>query len=265
MTKSLKLRTALVTGSTSGIGLAIAERLVKDGITVILNGIGSETAIEQAVEKVEKACCNGAQVDFIGADLRDPSQIKDMMDTIITKYGSIDLLVNNAGVQHTECLETFPIEKWDQIIGVNLSSVFHTTRSVLTVMQEQGYGRIVNIASCHGLVASKEKSAYVAAKHGVVGLTKVTALENAEQGITCNAICPAWVRTPLVEAQIVRKAEQERLSHEEAAKLILVEKEPSLRFTTTEQIADTVIFLTSSASDNITGSSFAMDGGWTAQ
>jgi 3-hydroxybutyrate dehydrogenase len=255
-------RVALVTGSTSGIGLAIARALHADGCRVVLNGFGEPDAI--AAIRTELAV-DGVPADYDGADLSRPEAVVALVEGVLARHGRIDVLVNNAGIQHTARIEAFPPEKWDQILAINLSAVFHATRAVLPSMQARRSGRIVNIASVHGLVASVEKSAYVAAKHGVIGLTKVTALENAEAGITCNAICPGWVLTPLVERQIEARAKAKGCDRDAAARELLAEKEPTLRFTRAEDIAAMVVFLAGPAGDNVTGSAFTLDGGWTAR
>ena len=207
----------------------------------------------------------GVKAIFHGADMRQPSEIEDLIHTVKKTWGHIDILVNNAGIQHVSSIEEFPIEKWDDVIAINLSSSFHTTRLVLPGMRERNWGRIVNIASVHGLVASANKSAYVAAKHGLVGLTKVTALETATTGITCNAICPGWVLTPLVQQQVDAKAQAMNLSVAEATKLLLSEKEPSMQFTTPEELGALAVFLCSTAGNNVRGVAWNMDGGWAAQ
>jgi len=207
----------------------------------------------------------GVKAIFHGADMRQPSEIEDLIHTVQKTWGHIDILVNNAGIQHVSSIEEFPIEKWDDVIAINLSSSFHTTRLVLPGMRERNWGRIVNIASVHGLVASANKSAYVAAKHGLVGLTKVTALETATTGITCNAICPGWVLTPLVQQQVDAKAQAMNLSVAEATKLLLSEKEPSMQFTTPEELGALAVFLCSTAGNNVRGVAWNMDGGWAAQ
>jgi len=207
----------------------------------------------------------GVKPIFHGADMRQPSEIEDLIHTVQKTWGHIDILVNNAGIQHVSSIEEFPIEKWDDVIAINLSSSFHTTRLVLPGMRDRNWGRIVNIASVHGLVASANKSAYVAAKHGLVGLTKVTALETATTGITCNAICPGWVLTPLVQQQVDAKAQAMNLSVAEATKLLLSEKEPSMQFTTPEELGALAVFLCSTAGNNVRGVAWNMDGGWAAQ
>jgi 3-hydroxybutyrate dehydrogenase len=207
----------------------------------------------------------GVQVAYHGADMSKPAEIEAMVKFAEEKFGRVDILVNNAGIQHVARVENFPIERWDAIIAINLSSAFHASRAVLPAMQKANWGRIINVASVHGLVGSAEKSAYVAAKHGIVGLTKVTALENAQSGVTCNAICPGWVLTPLVQKQVDAKAASLGLSNEEATKLLLGEKEPSMQFTTPEELGDLAVFLCSATGNNIRGVAWNMDGGWAAQ
>ncbi|WP_025900098.1 3-hydroxybutyrate dehydrogenase [Sneathiella glossodoripedis] len=260
---NLQGKVALVTGSTSGIGLAMAINFAKLGAKVVINGLGDQDAIEAAKSAVQDA--GSGDVIYNAANMLDPDAISAMVEQAETSFGSVDILVNNAGIQHTCSVDAFPKEKWDAIIGINLSSAFHTSQAVLPGMQKRDYGRIINIASVHGLVGSVEKSAYVAAKHGIIGLTKVTALENAERNITVNAICPGWVRTPLVEVQIKALAEKEGVDLEEAARRLLAAKEPSLRFTTPQELAEGAAFLCSPAASNMTGTSLVMDGGWTAQ
>ena len=255
-------RTALVTGSTSGIGLAIARALHADGCRIVLNGFGEPDAI--AAIRVELAT-DGIPADHDGADLSRPDAVESLVHGVLARHGRIDVLVNNAGIQHTARVESFPPEQWDRILAINLSAVFHATRAALPSMQARSAGRIVNIASVHGLVASVEKSAYVAAKHAVIGLTRVVALENAESGITCNAICPGWVLTPLVERQIEARAAARGCDRDTAARELLAEKEPTLRFTRAEDIGAMVVFLAGPAGANITGSSYTLDGGWTAR
>ena len=256
-------KTALVTGSTSGIGLGIAKTLAAQGANIVLNGFGDVDGSRAAVLEAGKA--HGVKVAYHGADMSRPEEIEDMMKYAAGQFGRVDILVNNAGIQHVAPVESFPTEKWDSIIAINLSSAFHTTRLALPAMQAAKWGRIINIASVHGLVGSAQKSAYVAAKHGIVGLTKVTALENAANGITCNAICPGWVLTPLVQKQIDAKAAEHGVSVEEATKDLLREKEPSLRFTTPEELGELAAFFCSPAGNNICGVAWNMDGGWTAQ
>lgn len=252
-------KTALVTGSTSGIGLGMAKALAKAGANVVLNGFGGH---EQALAEVAAL---GVQTAFHGADMRKVPEIEAMMDFAAQRFGRIDVLVNNAGIQHVATLENFPTEKWDDVIAINLSSAFHTTRLALPAMRQANWGRILNIASVHGLVGSAQKSAYVAAKHGIVGLTKVTALETATTGVTCNAICPGWVLTPLVQQQVNTKAAALKISIEEAAQLLLLEKEPSMQFTTPEELGELALFLCSFAGNNVRGAAWNMDGGWAAQ
>ncbi|MEN2978958.1 3-hydroxybutyrate dehydrogenase [Tistrella sp. BH-R2-4] len=257
----LKGKTALVTGSTSGIGLAIARSLAAEGCDLILNGFGDAAEIEALVAEIARTC--GVAVVYDGADMSKPDQIEALFANAAPK--GVDILVNNAGIQHVDKIEDFPVAQWDRIIAINLSSAFHTSRLALPGMKARGWGRILNIASAHGLVASAEKSAYVAAKHGIVGLTKVAALETAESGVTCNAICPGWVRTPLVERQIEAKAKEGGIDIEEASRDLLAEKQPTLRFTTPEQLGGVAVFLCSPAADNITGISLPVDGAWTAR
>ncbi|MEO3432894.1 3-hydroxybutyrate dehydrogenase [Inquilinus sp. CAU 1745] len=258
----LKGKVALVTGSTSGIGLGIARSLAEAGADIILNGFGDATEIDDAKRAIESEF--GVKARYNGADMTQPEAIASMISAA-EEMGGVDILVNNAGIQHTAPVEEFPPSKWDAIIAINLSSVFHASRAVLPSMRKKGWGRIINTASAHGLVASPEKSAYVAAKHGVIGLTKVIALETAGSGITCNAICPGWVRTPLVEKQIEKIAEEEGISIDEAAGRLLGGKQPSKAFATPEQIGAFAVFLSGSAADQITGASLPIDGGWTAQ
>ena len=255
----LKNKTALVTGSTSGIGLGIAKALARQGANIVLNGFGD---IEGP--KAEIAAL-GVKVAYHGADMSRVDQIEDMVKFAQAQWGSLDILVNNAGIQHVSKIENFPTERWDAIIAINLSSAFHTTRCALPAMQAANWGRIINVASVHGLVGSAEKSAYVAAKHGVVGLTKVTALENATTGVTCNAICPGWVLTPLVQKQVDAKAAALGLSNEDAKKVLLGEKEPSMQFTTPEELGELAVFFCSAAGNNVRGVAWNMDGGWAAQ
>ena len=254
---------AVVTGSTSGIGLGIARALAAQGANVVINGFGDPQAIEKERLSIEQEF--GVKAFFIGADLSQAQSTREFVVAAVTALGGIDILVNNAGIQHTDLIENFPVDRWDAVIALNLSAVFHATAVALPYMKAQGWGRIINIASAHGLVASAQKSAYVAAKHGVVGLTKVTALENTGNGITANAICPGWVRTPLVERQIEALAAKHGTDIETAAKGLLEEKQPSLQFVTPEQLGATAVFLCSDAAAQMTGTSVSMDGGWTAR
>lgn len=257
----LNNKTALVTGSTSGIGLGIAKALAQRGANIIINGFGD---IDAAMEQV-RAASAGGQVEYNGADLSKPAEIGEMFKMAADRFGQVDILVNNAGIQHVANIEDFPVDRWDAIIAVNLSAAFHATRLALPAMRAANWGRIINMASVHGLVASVNKSAYVAAKHGIVGLTKATALETATSGITCNAICPGWVRTPLALKQVDDKAAALGISHEEAIKVALGEKQPSMQFTTTEDIGEMTTFFCSPAANNVRGVAWTMDGGWTAQ
>ncbi len=259
----LKGKVALVTGSTSGIGLGIATAFAQQGADIVLNGFGDAAEIEKL--RAELADKHGVKVIYDGADLSKGSAVRELVENTVRQLGRIDILVNNAGIQHTALIEDFPAEKWDAILALNLSAVFHGTAAALPHMKKQGSGRIINIASAHGLVASASKSAYVAAKHGVVGFTKVTALETAGQGITANAICPGWVRTPLVEKQITALAEKNGVDQEAAARELLSEKQPSLQFVTPEQLGGTAVFLASDAAAQITGTTVSVDGGWTAR
>ena len=259
----LKGKTALVTGSTSGIGLGIAKALAAQGANVLLNGFGEVNTAQTQVADAGRS--HGVEVDYHDADMSKPAEIEAMMAFAAQRFGHIDILVNNAGIQHVAPVEQFPTDKWDAIIAINLSSAFHTTRLALPAMQQANWGRIINVASVHGLVASAQKSAYVAAKHGIVGLTKVTALENATTGITCNAICPGWVLTPLVQKQVDAKAQSQGITTEEATKQLLGEKEPSMQFTTPEELGALAVFFCSEAANNVRGVAWNMDGGWAAQ
>ena len=252
-------KTALVTGSTSGIGLGVALSLARQGANVILNGFGDAEG-----PKAEVAAL-GVRVGYHGADMSKPAEIEAMMAYAEAEFGGVDILVNNAGIQHVAAVEDFPVERWDAVIAINLSSTFHTTRLALPSMKAKNWGRVINIASVHGLVASTQKAAYVAAKHGVIGLTKVTALENATTGVTCNAICPGWVLTPLVQKQVDARAAKDGVDNDEAVRRLLGEKQPSLQFTTPEQLGGLAVFLCSPAADNVRGVAWNVDGGWTAQ
>ncbi|WP_034412295.1 3-hydroxybutyrate dehydrogenase [Derxia gummosa] len=260
---SLKGKVALVTGSTSGIGLGIAHCLAAEGADLVLNGFGDAAAIE-ALRK-ETAEKYGVRVEYSGADISKPAEVAAMVKFAQDTLGSLDILVNNAGIQYVAPVEEFPDEKWDAIIAINLSSNFHAIKAALPAMKAKNWGRIINIASAHGLVASAQKSAYVTAKHGVVGLTKVVALENAQTGITCNAICPGWVLTPLVQKQIDARAANEGKTIEQAKRDLLGEKQPSLEFVTPEQLGGLAVFLCSDAAAQIRGVAYNVDGGWVAQ
>lgn len=259
----LKGKTALVTGSTSGIGLGIACRLAAQGANVVLNGFGDVEGPKAEVAAAGKA--HGIRVGYHGADMSKPAEIEAMMAYAAQEFGGVDVLVNNAGIQHVANVEDFPVERWDAIIAINLSSAFHAMRLAIPAMRAKNWGRIINIASAHGLVASAGKSAYVAAKHGIVGLTKASALELATTGVTVNAICPGWVLTPLVQKQVDARAAKDGVDNEEAKRRLLGEKQPSLQFTTPEQLGDLAVFLCSSGADNVRGQAWAVDGGWTAQ
>ena len=260
---NLEERTAVVTGSTSGIGYAVAAALAAAGARVVLNGI--ESREEGDVMASELADAHGVEVRYFAADMSRPEEVVGMVDDAVAAFGSVDILVNNAGIQYTAPIETFPVEKWDAIQSIMLGSAFHTIRRAVPSMQERGWGRIINTASAHGLVASPNKSAYVTAKHGLIGLTKVVALENADKGITCNAICPGWVETPLIRKQIEDLAEREGLSIEEAKIELVRHKQPSMRFVQPEQIGSMAVYLCSDAASQITGTALSIDGGWTAQ
>ncbi|KAL1411753.1 hypothetical protein Q8F55_002720 [Vanrija albida] len=253
---------ALVTGSTSGIGRGIATALAAAGYDITLNGFGSPDDIAALHRELEEFY--GVRVRYSPADMSKPDEIKEMIEQAVGD-GGLDVLVNNAGVQHIDRVEAFPDSAWDRVLAINLSSAFHTAKHALPHFQAKGWGRIVNIASVHGHVGSENKAAYVAAKHGIVGLTKVIALENANKGVTANTICPGWVLTPLVKQQIVDRAAKNGTTEEQETAALLGEKQPMLRFTTPEKIGATVVFLCSDAADTITGSSLTVDGGWTAQ
>ncbi len=255
----LKGKTALVTGSTSGIGLGIAKALARQGANLVLNGFGNVEGPQAEVRAL------GVQVAYHGADMSKPDEIEAMMKFAADQFGRVDILVNNAGIQHVANIEDFPADKWDAIIAINLSSAFHATRIALPAMKAANWGRIINVASVHGLVASAQKSAYVAAKHGLVGLTKVTALESATTGVTCNAICPGWVLTPLLQKQVDAKAAANSWTNEQAKAALLGEKEPSLQFTTPDELGELAVFFCSPAGNNVRGVAWNMDGGWAAQ
>ncbi|HEY6700335.1 MAG TPA: 3-hydroxybutyrate dehydrogenase [Pseudolabrys sp.] len=259
----LKGKTALVTGSTSGIGLATARALAQDGANIVLNGFGDKAEIEKIRAGVEKDF--GVKARYSAADMSKPAEIADMVHTTERDFGALDILVNNAGIQYVANIEDFPIEKWEAIIAVNLSSSFHTIRVAVPGMKARKWGRIINIASAHGLVASAQKVAYVSAKHGLVGLTKVVAMENANAGVTCNAICPGWVLTPLVQQQIDARAKASGKSVREEEIALLSEKQPMHQFTKPESIGALTVFLCTADAATITGSAYSIDGGWVAQ
>ena len=263
MTISLKDKVAIVTGSTSGIGQGIANALAAAGANVVLNGLGDAAKIEEQRAKLEKDA--GVKVLYHPADMTKPAEIADMVNSTAEKLGRVDILVNNAGIQHVSPIEDFPPEKWDQIIAINLSASFHSIRAAVPHMKKQKWGRIVQIASAHALVASPFKSAYVAAKHGIAGLVKTMGVELAEAGITANAICPGYVWTPLVQNQIADTAKARGMSEEDVISKVLLAAEPTKKFTTVEQIGQLALFLCSDAAENITGSLQTIDGGWTAQ
>ena len=252
-------KTALVTGSTSGIGLGIAQALARQGANLVLNGFGDA---QGALDRIRAL---GVKAVHHGADMSRPSEIEDMMRTAEREFGGVDILVNNAGIQHVAAVEDFPVEKWDAILAINLSSAFHTMRLAIPGMRRKNWGRVLNIASTHGLVASAQKSAYVAAKHGLVGLTKAAALETATTGVTVNAICPGWVLTPLVQKQIDDRAKAQGIPVDQAAAALLGDKQPSQQFTTPEQLGELAVFLCSPAAINVRGVAWNMDGGWVAQ
>jgi 3-hydroxybutyrate dehydrogenase len=259
----LKGKSAVITGSTSGIGLGIAEALATQGVHLMINGFGDATEIERLRSALEKN--HGVQVLYDGADMSKPDQIEAMMQRAANTFSGVDILINNAGIQHVSPVEEFPINKWDAILAINLTSAFHTTRCAVPYMKSKGWGRIINIASAHGLVASKFKSAYVAAKHGILGFTKTIALELAESGITANSICPGYVLTPLVEKQIPDTAKARGITEEEVIKNVLLAAQPTKRFVSVEEVAGTALFLCSASAASITGTHIAVDGGWTAQ
>ena len=259
----LKGKVAVVTGSTSGIGLGIARTLAKGGADILLNGFGDAAAIAKLRQEIADA--HGVRVAYSGADLSKPAEVTGMIEQATRELGRVDVLVNNAGIQHVSPVHEFPVDKWDAVIAINLTAVFLAIRASLPQMLKRDWGRIINIASVHGLVASVDKSAYVASKHGVVGLTKGVALETATTGITCNAICPGWVLTPLVQKQIDDRAAREGIPVERAKNDLLAEKQPSLEFATPEQIGALTVFLCTEAAAQIRGVALPVDGGWLAQ
>ncbi len=263
MELNLRGQAALITGSTSGIGHGLAEALAAEGVNIVLNGLGDPAAIEAA--RAELAAKHGVTVLYHGADMTKPDQIADMVAYAHRELGRLDILVNNAGVQHVSPIEDFPIDWWDRIIAINLSSAFHGVRAAVPIMKAQGSGRIVNIASAHALVASPFKSAYVAAKHGVAGLTKTVALELATFGITCNAICPGYVKTPLVEAQIGDQAKARNMTPEAVMRDVILAAQPTKKFVGVDQLGGLLLYLASDLGASVNGAILSVDGGWTAQ
>jgi 3-hydroxybutyrate dehydrogenase len=259
---NLEGQAAVVTGSTSGIGQAMAEALAAQGVNVVLNGFGDPAQIEADRRRIEAE--TGVKVVYHNADMTKPAEIEDLVDAARREFGRLDILVNNAGIQHVAPVDEFPIEKWDAIIAINLSSAFHATRAALPLMKAQGRGRIVNLASAHGLVASPFKSAYVAAKHGVVGFTKSCALEVARQGITVNAVCPGYVKTPLVEAQIGDQAKARGIAPERVIEEVILAAQPNKSFIAYDQLAGLLLYLVSDMGGGATGAAYTVDGGWTA-
>lgn len=254
---------AIVTGSTSGIGLGVAAAFAAEGMNVMLNGFGDRDEIEG--ERASLADKYGVKARYHPADMTKPEEIRAMVAEAEAEFGHVDILVNNAGIQHVAAIEDFPDEKWNAIIAINLSSAFHTTKAVFKGMKERKFGRIINIASAHGLVASPFKSAYVSAKHGLVGFTKTIALEGAEFGVTCNAICPGYVKTPLVEAQIPDQAKTHNMTEEEVVQKVMLEAQPTKQFVTVEQVGALAVYLTTKAASQITGAALQIDGGWVAK
>ena len=254
---------AIVTGSTSGIGAAMAEALAENGAHVVLNGLGDSAEIEALRARI--AADHGVEVRYHGANMLKPDEIADLVNSTAAEFGRLDILMNNAGIQNVAPVDEFPEAKWDAIIGINLSSVFHAAKAAIPHMKKAGRGRIVNLASAHGLVASPFKSAYVAAKHGVMGFTKTLALEVAEQGITCNAICPGYVKTPLVENQIADTAKARGISEEEVVRDVMLAAQPTKKFVTYEELAGALLYIVSDAGANMNGSWISVDGGWTAK
>jgi 3-hydroxybutyrate dehydrogenase len=263
ITKSLQGRVAVVTGSTSGIGLGVARALARAGADIMLNGFGEPADVEELRQEI--STLSHVRASYSDADMSKPAEIAGLIEAATSELGKVDILVNNAGIQHVAPVGEFPVERWDAVIAVNLSAAFHATQAVIAQMRERNWGRIINIASAHGLVASANKSAYVAAKHGLVGLTKVVALETARTGITCNAICPGWVLTPLVQKQIDTWAAQDHITPSKAKELLLDEKQPSGEFVTPQQIGALAAFLCTEQAAQIRGASLSIDGGWTAQ
>lgn len=258
----LKNKAAIITGSTSGIGWGIAKVLAKNGVNIMLNGFSDAATVEGLKKEITSL---GVKVEYSDADDTKIDQVTAMVEATTKAFGSVDIMVNNAGIQFVSPVEQFPLDKWDAIIATNLSAAFYGTRATLPLMRQKGWGRIINVASVHGLVASANKSAYVAAKHGMIGLSKVVALETAGSGITCNAICPGWVLTPLVQKQIDDNAKRDGLTNAQATEKLLSEKQPSKQFATPEDIGELVVFLCSDAAAQMTGAAYTVDGGWSAQ
>lgn len=261
ISENLKGKTAIITGSTSGIGLDIAQGFADAGINIVMNGFGDKNEIETHRQNIES---KSVKAIYHGADMTKPDEIEELVKTAHKEMGSVDILVNNAGIQFVSPVEEFPTEKWDSIIAINMSSAFHTIRHTLPIMKKQGWGRIINIASAHGLVASAYKSAYVTAKHGIIGLTKTIALECAEDNVTVNAICPGYVKTPLVEGQIADTAKARDITEEEVVKDVLLKAQHTKKFIETDQLTQLALFLCGDAAQNMTGGHIAVDGGWTA-
>jgi 3-hydroxybutyrate dehydrogenase len=259
----LKGKSAVVTGSTSGIGLAIASALAAEGCDIALNGFGDPGAIERL--RAGLVDQHGVRAIYHAADMAKPAEIRALIAEAARQFGGVDILVNNAGIQHVAPIVEFPEERWDAVIAINLSAAFHAAKAALPLMVKRRWGRIINIASAHGLVASGEKAAYVSAKHGLIGLTKVAAIENANNGVTCNAICPGWVLTPLVQQQIEARARAQGIPVAEAREALVREKQPMLDYTTPEKIAALAVFLCGEAASTITGAALSIDGGWVAQ
>lgn len=259
----LEGKTALVTGSTSGIGYAIACTLASAGAHIVLNGFGDEDEIEK--ERARIANDHGVEVMYSGADMSKPKEIQDLCATAIKKFGSVDILVNNAGIQSVHPIQDFPDEKWDAIMAINLSSAFHTIKHCIGSMRDKGWGRIINIASAHGIVASPYKSAYVAAKHGIVGMTKVVALEAARDNITANAVCPGYVQTPLVDGQVADQAKAHGMSEDEVIEKVILDPQPTKKFVQPEEVAELTLYLCRESAQGITGRPISIDGGWTAR
>ena len=263
MARQLAGKSAVITGSTSGIGRAIAEAFAREGANVMLNGFGPAAEIEALRARIEKECAVLAR--YHGADMTKPAEVADLVASAIEAFGAVDILVNNAGIQHVAPVDEFPLEKWDAIIAINLSSAFHATRAAFPSMKKRKWGRVINIASAHGLVASPFKSAYVAAKHGVVGFTKAAALEVAEAGITVNSICPAYVHTPIVDKQIEDQSKVHGIPREDVIRDVILAAQPTKEFVKLEDVAAFALFLASDAACQITGAALPIDGGWTAR